>query len=315
MDRPLASIIITNYNYGKFLQEAIDSALNQTYLNTEVIVVDDGSTDNSRDIIQSYGERIIPILKQNGGQASAFNTGFALSRGDIICFLDSDDIFMTEKVAEIVEIFTTHSDIGWCYHILQIVDHKNKTLAESKNLWLPCGSHKLLTHGIDDWSSECDLRAQIEKGTVNNLLCCPPTSGLCFRRSLLQQILPMPESDNVSISDNYIKFTAVGLSKGFTSSSKLAAQRIHDDNAFSFNQNQQKLLARINILTAYWMRKQYPSIKKFANNIFAIGLGTYWRFGGVETGSQTVVKSYQSSLFLLEKLELNLRAFYYSIKK
>ena len=93
-DRDLASIIINNYNYGVFLREAVDSALNQTYLNTEVIVVDDGSTDRSREIIASYGDQIIPVLKGNGGQASAFNAGFAASRGEVVFFLDSDDILL-----------------------------------------------------------------------------------------------------------------------------------------------------------------------------------------------------------------------------
>jgi glycosyltransferase involved in cell wall biosynthesis len=57
-----------NYNYGSFYKQAIDSALDQTYLHTEVIAVDDGSTDNSQEIITSYGNRIIPVLKENGGR-------------------------------------------------------------------------------------------------------------------------------------------------------------------------------------------------------------------------------------------------------
>ncbi|HJX31854.1 MAG TPA: glycosyltransferase family A protein [Thermodesulfobacteriota bacterium] len=90
---PLASIIITSYNYDKFLSRIIDSALQQTYPFKEVIVVDDGSTDNSRHIINSYGDRIIPVFKENGGLNSATNAGFFASRGEIIFFLDSDDIF------------------------------------------------------------------------------------------------------------------------------------------------------------------------------------------------------------------------------
>src|ERR687885_1217665 len=97
LENSLVSILICNYNYAQYVKEAIDSALNQTYSNTEVIVIDDGSTDNSREIIASYGDKIIPILKQNSGQASAFNVGFAISKGDIICFLDSDDTFSAEK--------------------------------------------------------------------------------------------------------------------------------------------------------------------------------------------------------------------------
>src|SRR5215213_900396 len=94
---PLVSVIIDNYNYGRFLREAIDSALGQTYPRVEVIVVDDGSTDDSRAVIAAYGDRVVPVLKENGGQASAFNAGFAASRGELICFLDADDTFMPEK--------------------------------------------------------------------------------------------------------------------------------------------------------------------------------------------------------------------------
>src|SRR3989454_11778074 len=94
----LASIIVNNYNYGRFLREAVDSALNQTYRNTEVIVVDDGSTDGSPDIIAGYGDRIVPVLKQNGGQNSALNAGFSLSRGDVILFPDSGDVLLPTAV-------------------------------------------------------------------------------------------------------------------------------------------------------------------------------------------------------------------------
>src|SRR5713226_5859186 len=93
-----ASIIVNNYNYGRFLKDAIDSALHQSYPGVEVIVVDDGSTDHSREIIASYGDRIIPVLKENGGQASAFNAGFSQSRGKVIFFLDSDDAMLHTAV-------------------------------------------------------------------------------------------------------------------------------------------------------------------------------------------------------------------------
>lgn len=78
---PLVSIIITSYNYDRFLRESIDSAINQTYANIEIIAVDDGSKDNSKEIITSYGNKITAILKDNGGQASAFNAGFKVSNG------------------------------------------------------------------------------------------------------------------------------------------------------------------------------------------------------------------------------------------
>lgn len=101
--QPLVSIILDNYNYEHFVDKAIDSALNQTHQNIEIIVVDDGSTDGSWNVIQKYSDKIIAFRKENSGQSSAFNKGFDLSNGDIICFLDSDDIFLPEKASNIVK--------------------------------------------------------------------------------------------------------------------------------------------------------------------------------------------------------------------
>src|SRR5438094_3455630 len=98
MSNDLASVIINNYNYGRFLPEAIDSALNQTYRNTEVIVVDDGSTDNSRQIIARYNDSIEAILKPNGGQISALNAVVHASRGSVIISLDAADTLFPEGV-------------------------------------------------------------------------------------------------------------------------------------------------------------------------------------------------------------------------
>ncbi len=102
---PLASVIINNYNYGRFLPDAIDSALTQTYAATEVIVVDDGSTDNSREVIAKYGDHVISVLKENGGQASAVNAGIEASHGDAILFLDSDDMLLPTAVARAMPFF------------------------------------------------------------------------------------------------------------------------------------------------------------------------------------------------------------------
>jgi glycosyltransferase involved in cell wall biosynthesis len=96
MSTATSASIISSYNYGPFLQERIDSVLNQTSQNVGVIVVDDGSTDNSREIIASYGDRIIPVLKANGGQGSAINAGVAVSQAEMISYLDANDICVIE---------------------------------------------------------------------------------------------------------------------------------------------------------------------------------------------------------------------------
>jgi len=96
------SIIIRNYNYAEFLRDALDSALAQTHQDTEVLVVDDGSTDGSREILAEYQSRCQVILQDNGGEGDAVNVGFARATGDIIHFLDSDDILAPNAISEVV---------------------------------------------------------------------------------------------------------------------------------------------------------------------------------------------------------------------
>jgi glycosyltransferase involved in cell wall biosynthesis len=93
------SIAINNYNYQRFVAEAIDSALAQRWPDLEVIVIDDGSTDDSWAVIQSYGDRIKAQRTANGGQGAAYNAGFAQCTGDWVLFLDSDDLLDPDAVA------------------------------------------------------------------------------------------------------------------------------------------------------------------------------------------------------------------------
>ncbi|HUR30708.1 MAG TPA: glycosyltransferase family A protein, partial [Saprospiraceae bacterium] len=116
--KPFVSIIISSYNYVLFVRDAIESVIHQRYSDFEIIVVDDGSTDGSPEIIAGYGNEITFIPKENGGQASALNAGFKASRGSIIIFLDSDDLLYPDAVANAVtsfaepEVVKTH----WLLH-------------------------------------------------------------------------------------------------------------------------------------------------------------------------------------------------------
>lgn len=296
---PLVSILINNYNYGRFLAEAIESALNQTYSPIEVIVVDDGSTDNSRSIIESYEPKIIPILKENGGQATAFNLGFAASRGDIICFLDSDDLFEPHKIEEIVQIFEQHSEVGWCFHPLTYIGDQIDPEALETNTG---------TEGV------YDLRDSIKQGKLKGKLPFgTATSAICFKRTLLEKILPMPVAIRIT-SDDYIKYLALGLTPGFVLFKKLAIQRIHGNNAYTFQKNKGNLRIKILCLTAYWMKVNFPQFQKFSNNLFALAINLSWRYGSKNEENSQLMKDYLASTSIIERIEIYLRANYYLLK-
>jgi glycosyltransferase involved in cell wall biosynthesis len=294
---PLVSIIITNYNYGSFLKRAIDSALNQTYSHIEIVVVDDGSTDNSHEIIRSFDDRLIPIFKENGGQASAFNAGFLNSRGEIICFLDADDQFTSEKIEEIVNIFRTHQEIGWCFNALKQI---NSSTDETLAIMAPHGSSSVM-----DWR-----KSMIEQGERPPF--APATSALSFRRETLAKILPMPEVEGILLSDNYIKFAAVSLKQGFYLNRPLSIMSIHGNNLYT-NRKNLILIAKLDLVTAYWLKKKFPDLKRFTNRLFRTGLANYWRCHQVNKNVLVIIKDYFEITSLLEKTKILLVAsFHYT---
>lgn len=111
---PLVSVVIPVFNQGAFLRHAIESVLSQDYAPLEVIVVDDGSTDETPAVIAAFGNRIRAIGQVNRGAANALNCGIRNARGDLICWLSADDAFLPGKVAAQVAVFTKHPEIGVC---------------------------------------------------------------------------------------------------------------------------------------------------------------------------------------------------------
>ncbi|HMM81114.1 MAG TPA: glycosyltransferase family A protein [Pyrinomonadaceae bacterium] len=122
------SVIIPNYNYGRFLREAVDSALGQTVAPHEVIVVDDGSTDDSGEILASYGERIIVIRQQNQGVGAARNKGAEIATGEFLAFLDADDYWAPTKLEKQLAVFESDPEIGLVHCGFQNVDADSKLL-------------------------------------------------------------------------------------------------------------------------------------------------------------------------------------------
>jgi glycosyltransferase involved in cell wall biosynthesis len=188
MTTPCFSVIIDSYNLGAFIEEAIESVLAQTFPKdrTEIIVVDDGSTDDTQERVKKYSHNIQYIYKENGGQASAFNAGFMHSSGDIIVFLDADDYFHPEKLQELSHIYDTyHCDA--VFHNLSVVTTK------LKGPFIPyLYYHNLqLLHKIGE---NLYVLSTHNGGTgFMPVYFLVPTSGQSYSRRLCKKILPLPE--------------------------------------------------------------------------------------------------------------------------
>jgi glycosyltransferase involved in cell wall biosynthesis len=215
---PVVSVVIDNYNYAAFLREAIDSALGQTYSRVEVVVVDDGSTDGSRQIIASYGDRIVPVLKDNGGQASAFNAGLLAAGGDVVCFLDADDALAPTAVERAVVHFFDPA-VGKVHWPLLETD-AGGVLSGAIFPASPLAEGDLLATAIAD-------------GPLAYIT--SPTSGNAWSRSYLNQVSPVAECGNRHGADAYLSILAPVYGRIARVTEPQGKYRIHS-RSFSGNQ-------------------------------------------------------------------------------
>lgn len=217
-EEPLISIIVNNHNYARFLPDAIESALRQQYENKEVIVVDDGSTDTSRAIIAQFGSRITPILKDNGGQASAFNAGFEVSKGDAVMFLDADDVLLPYTLTHVARIFATEPHVAKVQCRMEIIDDLGTPTGEV----LP-PPHLRLPNG--------DLRRSVLSFPED--MTWMATSANTFSRAALSQILPMSESAyDAGGADWYLSHLSALIGNVVSLDLIGAYYRVHDTNLY-----------------------------------------------------------------------------------
>jgi len=127
--QPLVSVVIPTYNYGQYVCDAIDSALGQSYPHIEVIVVDDGSTDDTQEKVKKYGDKIRYIYKNNAGLSVARNTGIQEAKGGYIAFLDSDDIWNKDKIEKQMAVMKKNG-FGLVGCSVRQIDEEGRSLGE-----------------------------------------------------------------------------------------------------------------------------------------------------------------------------------------
>ncbi|MEA2460105.1 MAG: hypothetical protein QOH90_282 [Actinomycetota bacterium] len=216
-DRPLVSVLISNYNYEGFVGAAIESVREQTYERLEIIVVDDGSTDSSAEVIRSHADaddRVRLIAQENRGQAAAMNVALRAAKGPILCLLDADDRFAPNKVAEVVAHLGPGT-AGMFVHRLQVVDEHDVAsqtiplLASFEQGWL---GEKILARG-GRWRQV-------------------PTSGISFVAAAADEVFPIPEEAFRISADSFV-FTLMPLCTTVAAvDDVLGFYRLHGANSY-----------------------------------------------------------------------------------
>lgn len=216
MTKPFASVLIDTYNHERFIEQAIVSVLEQDFAasDREIIVVDDGSTDRTPEIVKKFEPRVRLLRKENGGQASAFNAGIPECKGEIIAFLDGDDWWAPGKLKAVAEALGNNESIGLVGHgITEVFSDGSR--------------HEELLRETPRFRIDSEEGAQAFRVRKSFL----GTSRMTFRTELLRQIGEVPESLRIE-ADEYL-FTLGGffadvliLRKSFT------FYRLHDKNAF-----------------------------------------------------------------------------------
>ncbi|MCP4114807.1 MAG: glycosyltransferase [Desulfobacteraceae bacterium] len=160
---PLVTAIIPTFNRGWILKEAVQSVLDQTYNPLEIIVVDDGSTDDTREILHSFGDRITVLSQENKGVSAARNLGIRQSHGELIALLDSDDLWTPDKIACQVDFFNNHPEAEIC---------------QTEEIWIRNGKR------VNPKNKHKKLSGMIFKPSLE--LCLVSPSAVMIRRSLFE---------------------------------------------------------------------------------------------------------------------------------
>jgi glycosyltransferase involved in cell wall biosynthesis len=210
-------IVVNNYNYGRFLPDAIESALGQSHGRVRTIVVDDGSSDGSRELLRAYEDRVTVVLKENGGQASALNLGMERSEADLVIFLDADDTLHPEAAARVAAVFAANEAVAKVQFRTAVIDAEGKptgAIKPASHLPMPSGDLR-----SDELSFPYDLVWMA-------------TSANAFRSDVLRRILPIPELDFRLCADWYLVHLTALLGEVVSLDEVCGSYRLHGANSY-----------------------------------------------------------------------------------
>jgi len=212
---PTVSIVIINFNYGAFLSQAIESALAQTYPHTDIVVVDDGSTDNSIAVLNAYREWIRIIEKPHGGHVSAVNVGLAGSEGDLVVLLDADDLLYPDCLSRAVSAW--EGGAAKIQFRLDTIDG--------------CGANQDMP--FPAYPPDLDTAEIRRRSLRTGYYPWPVSSGNVFSRDYLRQVTPIDEARIFKSPDGYLNKMAPLFGPVVTLDAILGAYRVHGRNAWA----------------------------------------------------------------------------------
>ena len=229
MAKALVSILIDTYNHEKFIEQAIVSALEQDFpaADREIIVVDDGSSDGTPEIVRKFEPQVRLIRKPNGGQASAFNVGIPECKGEIVSFLDGDDWWVPNKLQLAVCELEKNPGLGAVGHGYYEV------YSDGRPLGVIVAERDTLLH-LQDLPTAL---------LFTHLRCFLGTTRFTIRKKLLDQILPFPE-ELVIEADEYMFTLAPALAPVLVLNKPLFYYRLHEGNLFQYSEKDDKKTRR-----------------------------------------------------------------------
>lgn len=255
---PLVSIVTPTYNQGNYLAETIDSVLAQTYPNIEYIVLDDGSTDNTQEVLSNYDGRVRHQRHLNVGQAETLNRGWAMSRGSLLGYLSSDDRLAPDAVALLVKSLKQHTDVVAVYCDYDLIDSKGRQFRSVK---------------AEDFS--------VRRLTID--MVCQPGPGALFRRDVFERSGGWSENlRQVPDFEFWLRISRFGDFRRVPE--VLAHYRVHGNSASFMPISTERSMEVVQVMKRYWNGSESPEARRSVASARLIAGKSHLQSGRLKDG-------------------------------